>query len=529
MHLEDLIQDTGLISLVSSKSNSNPEISDITDDSRQVTPGSAFVARVGSSADGRKYIADAIQKGAAAVITNCAPNDVQIDLAKHELAWVTGDEINQSLCSQLAERFFGNPASQLGLIGITGTNGKTTTAFITQHVLNAFGIHCGMLGTVWIDNGRQRQPASLTTPGPIEISRHLAEMVANGCRAAVMEVSSHALDQGRTAGLDFDVAVFTNLTGDHLDYHPTMEAYAEAKSQLFRSLSPSAAAVVNADDAYAKKMLDGCPARSLRCRVRQPEGSQRDVGNPDVLPLGCEARIEELGVNYSDVIFSGPWGRLHVALPLIGQHNVANALHALTAAHALANSMGVKMSKAELIDVMSGCTQVPGRLEHVQLTGTLDGTLPTVLVDYAHTHDALENVLVALRPLVSGKLICLFGCGGDRDRTKRPKMAAVACKFADEVIVTSDNPRTEDPEQIIADIVEGVPERDEAFVTVVAERRDAIAEAIRRGKGDLGDLVLIAGKGHEDYQIIGRNRLPFDDRQEALQALQGRATCRAAG
>lgn len=439
-----------------------------------------------------------------------------------------GERIDQSLCSELAERFFDYPGSKLGLVGITGTNGKTTTAFITQHILGELGIRCGMLGTVWVDDGKHRQPAELTTPGPIDVSRYLAAMVDNGCQAAVLEVSSHALHQGRIAGLDFDVAVFTNLTGDHLDYHSTMKEYASAKALLFQSLASSSVAVVNADDEYAGNILEGCGARVLRCRVRQVKRAGQSEHNPDVLPLGCEARLEELGVNYNHVVFSGPWGQLPLRLPLIGQHNVSNALHALTASYALGAILGIDMSRSGLIDALACCPQVPGRLERIDLSGSSDGTLPTVLVDYAHTHDALENVLLALRPLVSGKLICLFGCGGDRDKTKRPKMAAVACKYADEVIVTSDNPRTEDPNGIIADITAGVPQRDEAYVTVVPERHDAIIKAIQRGEGDKGDLILIAGKGHEDYQIIGREKHPFDDRLEAAEALRGRATCRVA-
>lgn len=509
MRLTDLIAGLGVRCVAGDVATT---IVDLTDDSRCIEPGWLFVARSGVSGDAAVYTSQAIERGAVVVISE---NEPPATLPKH-VAWCVADRVDQRLAGQLAERFFGHPSEKLALIGITGTNGKTTTAFLVQHLLHAAGCRCGLIGTVVIDDGATRQPAELTTPGAIEMSRLLARMVANGCRAAAVEVSSHALHQGRTAALRFAVGVFTNLTGDHLDYHGTMEDYAAAKALLFEQLPEQGWAVVNDDDAFGPVMLERCRAHVLRCSMKAEEASDNI----------CHATVLSLEADHSVARFDGPWGSVEARLPLVGRHNVFNVLQALAAANA------VKSMSKRLRGALSSAPPVPGRLEPVRVEEADHAALPTVLVDYAHTHDALENVLLALRPVVKGRLIVVFGCGGDRDRSKRPKMAQVACKLADRVIITSDNPRTENPATIIRDILAGVSEPADDRVTVEIDRAKAIALAVEQADAD--DTVLLAGKGHEDYQIVACADAPggvvkrhFDDREHAAEALRRRAQSRA--
>ncbi|MCX5662666.1 MAG: UDP-N-acetylmuramoyl-L-alanyl-D-glutamate--2,6-diaminopimelate ligase [Planctomycetota bacterium] len=517
------------------------DLPDLADDSRAVKPGSLFIARPGSKGDGRTFIADALSRGAAAVL---AELPAPADLPK-SVAWVQAPKVDHALVGEIAERFFGRPAQKLKLIGVTGTNGKTTIAFVVAHLLARAGVKCGIIGTVVIDDGATRTPAELTTPGAIDFSRHLAAMVRNGCAAAVAEVSSHALHQGRASAFRFAVGVFTNLTGDHLDYHGTMENYAAAKAILFEGLGPEAYAVVNAGDAWTPRLLRDCKARVIPCEV----ASVDEVAKESAASGGaqrCVATILAMKPDHTRVRFDGPWGSLEVNLPLVGRHNAMNVLQAVAAANCV-TSMARSLSGS-----LEACPAPPGRLEPVRLgpERLKPGTrLPVVLVDYAHTHDALENVLTALRPLTTGKIITLFGCGGDRDRTKRPKMAAVACKLSDRVVVTSDNPRTEDPMFIIGQILEGVPTglevadvrptgaqanghdgnvttaharaSQDPAVRVEPDRARAIVLAVSLAGPD--DVVLLAGKGHEDYQIIGTTKRHFDDREEAARALERRA------
>lgn len=495
MNLETLVQDLP----VHVTTGAAVELSDIFDDSRAVTGGSVFIARTGTKADGRQYILDAISRGAVAVI---AETEKPANLPT-ELGWAVANRLDHTLVGELAERFFGRPSTRLKLIGVTGTNGKTTITFVIQHMLRLTGIKAGIIGTVLIDDGAARTPAELTTPGAIDVSRYLAAMVKNGCEAAVAEVSSHALHQGRTSSLRFDVAIFTNLTGDHLDYHGTMDAYADAKAILFERLAPEAWAIVNDDDAWATRMTRDCAARVVHCTMKGAAEQTR----------GCSAEILSLGADFSRVRFDGPWGSVEVRLPLVGRHNVMNVLESLAAANS------VKALSRVAREGLETCPAPPGRLEPVRLEGTT-GVLPAVLVDYAHTHDALENVLSALRPVTKGRVIVMFGCGGDRDRTKRPKMAGVACRLADVVVVTSDNPRTEDPAFIIGQILEGVPSESQNKVSIEPDRTRAIEMAIRMAGAD--DVVLLAGKGHEDYQIVGKTKRHFDDREEARRVLEQR-------
>ena len=518
MRLDQLIAGTDL-TLVNG--SGEVEILDLTDDSRRVTPGALFLARPGPKTDGRQFIQDALTRGAVAIIAHSALTGGQMDRpSPPRAALVQAPAVDQALAGRLAERFFGQPSRQLQLVGITGTKGKTTIAFLVQQLLQAAGRPCGMIGTVYVDDGKTRRPAELTTPGAIDFSRYLGAMVANGCQAAVAEFSSHALHQGRVAALKTDVAVFTNLTGDHLDYHGTMEAYARAKAILFTALPPEAWAIINADDPYAADMLRDCGARVIACTLQ---------GATPKLPLSpvhtVSGRILSLKAASSPTILTGPWGQVEVNLPLVGRHNVMNALQAATAVWAL-----TRTSAADLGQALAATTPPPGRFERVR-SGSPDSAVPgpTVLVDYAHTHDALEKALEALKPLTRGRLIVMFGCGGDRDRTKRPKMAAAACRLADVVIITSDNPRTEDPQTIIREVLAGVPSQ--AAVRdlpaggvasvpacfVEADRGRAIAGTIALARAE--DVVLLAGKGHEDYQIIGTTKRHFDDREEAARAL----------
>lgn len=476
-------------------------ITSITEDSRTVCPGALFIARRGLTSDGQAFIPAAVNAGAAAVLTDDAssrpsalPTSVT-RLVSRELPRAT---------ALLAERFLGNPSSKLTLIGVTGTNGKTTTTSLIHQMLNRPGTasrdrsrRCGLIGTVLVDDGGEPRPASLTTPPAIELSHLYRAMVDHGCEAAVMEVSSHALAQQRVAALAFDIAVFTNLSGDHLDYHGSETTYADAKAMLFELLPTTGWAIVNADDPLAARMLrDCCADHVLQCSLRDADAD-------------CSAEIRNETITHVDAHFHGPWGSFDIRLPLCGRHNVMNALQAAAVGHA------VGLTRDAIRNALAQCTAPPGRLEPV----TKPGDSFAVYVDYAHTDDALDNVLRALRPLVpdNGRLCVVFGCGGDRDRTKRPRMAQAAWRYADAVLVTSDNPRTEDPARIVEEVMAGVPAERRGDTTVIVDRREAIHAAVERARP--GDVILIAGKGHEDYQIIGGTKRPFDDRLVAREAL----------
>lgn len=505
----------------------------LTDDSRRVRAGSLFVARSGTKQDGRAFVADAIERGAVAVLFDpsddrgdpCPPGSPVVRVTLNPARNVGESRVQGHAmtlaASRLAERLEGDPSEWLSLVGITGTNGKTTMAFLVQQFVRASGYRCGVIGTVVVDDGCEAVPAELTTPSGIELSAALGRMVRNGCTACAMEVSSHALDQGRAGALRFRVGVFSNLTGDHLDYHGTMDRYAEAKARLFDVLPADGTAVVNADDAWHERMVAHCRARVLRCHVldaREPhaEGARpapTRYGYPGPSPDDCTATVHEARLGWQDTTFAGPFGTVRTRLPLVGRHNAMNALQAAAAAHAI-GVPGEAICKA-----LAACSAPPGRLEPV----TTPADPCAVLVDYAHTDDALLNVLTALRPLVGegGRLVTVFGCGGDRDRTKRPRMMRVACEHSDRVVVTSDNPRTEDPESIIDEVMTGRPQGTACRAAEVlrqADRARAIELAVERARP--GDIVVIAGKGHEDYQIVGTVKRPFDDRQVARAALE---------
>lgn len=496
------------------RGDADAPVNDITDDSRQVQPGSLFIARRGSIVDGTQFALDAINRGAAAVVSR----DARLDTGAAAL--LTPEQTQKTenddalVTARLAEVFFDAPSQRLKIVGITGTNGKTTTAFLVQQLLNEASLRGGLMGTVFVDDGIERKPANLTTPSAIDISRTLARMVANGCTHLVMEVSSHALEQKRTDSIHFDVGVFTNLSGDHLDYHGTMDAYLEAKKILFDGLGAENVAIINGDDAASTKIVAHCSASIVRTTIGavSPGGvlhREASAGSQ----TRASAMIEGMDASGTDVHFVGPFGEMRLHLPLIGRHNVSNALQAACAAFACG------VDAQAIASSLRQAKAVPGRLEPVEVPGCS----VRIFVDYAHTDAALENVLRAVRPIVppTGRLVVVFGCGGDRDRSKRPRMAQVACQLADHIIITSDNPRTENPDAIVDEIMKGIEADHSDRVDRCVDRKEAIERAVHNAHDD--DIIVVAGKGHEDYQIIGTTKHSFDDRIIARQALQRRA------
>lgn len=500
-------------------------ICDLTEDSRTALPGSLFIARRGEKNDGRTFIKPAIDAGAVAVLTDDPSLTLPpLHAGHHAVVLLLTDNLPR-MSAAMAERFYGSPSSKLTLIGITGTKGKTTTAFLIHQILNALGVRTGLIGTVCIDDGVEVSPAVLTTPMALELSCMMGRMVEAGCQACVMEVSSHALHQHRVGALQFRAGVFTNLSGDHLDYHKTMDHYAASKAMLFESLPADGSAIVNAADPAHLRMVKDCRARILPCML----GAGTEGGGWD----GCAAKVIQTGPAWTDVEFTGPWGHTAARVPLVGEFNVMNALEAAAAVHSVFGGTGEDdVSFATIAEALSRVTAPPGRLQNV----TDDRSPITVLVDYAHTDDALKNVLVTLRRSMErraadggapGQLWCVFGCGGDRDRSKRPRMGKVAADLADQIVVTSDNPRTENPDSIIAEILKGVPAESQPRVIVEPDREKAILRAIAAAKP--GDVLIIAGKGHETYQILPDPKKPgatitrdFDDRLVAREGLKRR-------
>ena len=491
MKLSELLADAVLPPTRLIKAAADPEISRVVEDSRQVRPGDLFVARRGTRHRGESFIDEALARGAAAVLV--APDQAATGPGRER------DVSAEELLARLAHRLRGDPARGLTIFAVTGTNGKTTISYLVRAICQAAGQRCGLISTVEIDDGRQVRESVMTTPGPVELADLLAEMKNNGVGVVSMEASSHALDQGRMAGLPVAVAMFSNLTGDHLDYHSTMDNYAAAKARLFASLPATAAAIINADDPWSSRMVQGTAARVIRWSLQQPADFKADILRMDA--LGMTLRISHPG--------GSPWT---ITTELVGRHNAQNILCAVAACA----SQGIAAQAIERgVEQMRA---VPGRLQAVCAQGKRRDEMPfQVLVDYAHTHDALENVLRAVRPWTTGRIICVFGCGGDRDATKRPKMAAVAERLADQVIITNDNPRTENPDSIIAMILAGFSSPARAAVQVCPDRRAAIDAAVQQAR--TGDVVLIAGKGHENYQILGAVKHPFDDVAVARAAL----------
>ena len=483
----------GQVAIVERLGDLDGSITSVTDDSRSVSSGSLFVAVKGERVDGHKYVGQAIKAGAAAIVG-------QDSVERASVPFVQVTDSRKAL-GLIGSRFYGDPSAQLAMIGVTGTNGKTTTTYLCKALLENIGRRVGLIGTVAYQIGAETIPASHTTPGAVELQRLLARMNEAQLDSVVMEVSSHALAMDRTAGCEYDVAVFTNLTQDHLDYHRTMEEYFQAKLRLFTGLGQGKKtrqrAIVNMDDPRGVYVRAAC---------RVPVWGYALNVSADLV-----AENVRLSMNGSTFTAATPAGAFTVESRLVGEHNVYNLLGAIgVALHGGATCDQVREAVARV-------SNVPGRFERVSA-----GQDFTVVVDYAHTEDALVRLLTAARTLKTQRIITLFGCGGDRDRGKRPKMGRAAVEFSDVVILTSDNPRTEDPLAILREVEAGVREalqrRPSVQYHMVADRREAIGTAVRLARP--GDILLIAGKGHEDYQIVGTKKMHFDDREVAREAIQ---------
>ncbi|MFP4053996.1 MAG: UDP-N-acetylmuramoyl-L-alanyl-D-glutamate--2,6-diaminopimelate ligase [Phycisphaerae bacterium] len=482
MQFSHLIEKSGLTIL---ERKGDAEVTRVTADSRQCGPGTCFVAVRGTNVDGHQFLADVAACGASAVVCE-RPGDLPADFP-HALV-----KNSRRAAGPLAQAMLDWPVRKLKAVGITGTNGKTTVAHMIGSILRDAGASPALLGTIRYDTGARNVDAATTTPGAVQLAEMCAEMVSAGRTHLVMEVSSHALHQWRVAGVNFAVGVFTNITGDHLDYHRTMKRYLAAKRRLFKQLSPDAWAVINRDDPASGEMTDATPARVIMYGLNPLADLRARIG-----------AVDATGTRF-DLVYDGQ--EVSASMSQIGRHNVYNALAASGACLALG------LEPEQVARSLGRIREVPGRLQRVQAEAGF-----SVFVDYAHTDDALANVLQSLRPIVSGRLMLVFGCGGDRDRSKRPRMAGVAEQLADRIYVTSDNPRSESPEAIIAEILAGFSALGAEKTTVEPDRRQAIAMAV--GEARRGDLVLIAGKGHETYQIIGPTRSDFDDAKVAAEEI----------
>lgn len=485
MRLEEIAR---IVSPTSAVAAMDVEITGVAYDSRCVRPGFLFAALPGRRENGIHFIDDALKRGAAAVMG-------ESPLALRHVPYLRVTDARRALADASCA-FFGNPADRLRVYGITGTNGKTTTAFLLRFLLQQHGWHPGLISTVRYEVGDRIIPAVRTTPEAPDLQAVLQRMERAGCDGIVMEVSSHALDQQRIRGIDYDVAIFTNLTRDHLDYHGSMDAYFEAKRRLFLELGrdrKTATAVINVDDPHGAQLLRDVqegPADCLTYGVQQPA----DI-------LACSLSLSSGGVRF---LLQTPWGERDISSPLLGRFNVYNILAAVAAG----GRQGIPLDT--MVEALGRTPPVPGRLEQVS-----SNTRVKVYVDYAHTDDALSNVLGILREIEQGRILLVFGCGGDRDRSKRPVMGAVAEQGADHVFLTSDNPRSEDPAIIAEEIAGGF--RDTTRYTIQLDRVTAIQEAIASALP--GDTVLIAGKGHETYQEYKQTIVPFDDVEVARRFL----------
>ncbi len=459
-------------------------VSGVAYDSRQVESDAVFVAIKGAEADGNDYIDEAIGRGAIAVVSQ--------EPRRAEIPWIQVESTRSALAS-LASNYFGRPTSHLRLVGITGTNGKTTTTYLVESILKAADRQVAVMGTIDYRGPGFERAAERTTPEAPDLERLFRSAVDAGCGYGVLEVSSHAIVLGRVERLDFEVAAFTNLTGDHLDFHGGMRAYFEAKKKLFSGLAGRAPrwGVVNRDDDTFEELRDSGPATMLSYGLHS---------NADIHPHSC--RFDERG---TDAGFETPRGRLRIRSSLLGRPNLYNL------ALALGIGIALEVPTESIIAGVEALRCVPGRFELIDC-----GQPFRVIVDYAHTDHALENLLDAARQITPSRLIVVFGCGGDRDRTKRSRMGAVAGRLSDFVVVTSDNPRSEDPAEVIRMVEDGLRDGGSRWVSHV-DRRDAIRAAIEMARDE--DTVVIAGKGHEDYQLIGDARIPFDDRVIAREFL----------
>lgn len=466
-------------------------VTGLANNSQTCKPGSLFIGMPGTRVDGGEFWPGALETGAiAAVVSESALANVPAQ----ENQCILAVPSVVSACAQLATAFYQYPAKNLNLVGVTGTNGKTTTTHLIEYFLNQQSQPTALLGTLYLRWPGFQQVATHTTPFATELQGQLAAARDAGNQCAVMEVSSHALVQGRVLGCEFACAVFTNLTQDHLDFHKTMEEYFAAKALLFEQHYLKGRAVINSEDIYGQKLIERLGAEKVYSYAVTDTQAQFHTKDLDYQPTGVKGTMVT------------PDGEFAFHSPLVGQFNLANLLAAIAAGYHLGLNIGA------ILSTLPDFAGVPGRMEQVKIRSDQD---ISVIVDYAHTPDSLENALKAARPFVPGRLVCVFGCGGDRDRTKRPLMGKIAADLSDLAVVTSDNPRTEDPEQILNDVVQGIPASVDPLV--IGDRATAIQETIRESKP--GDGVLIAGKGHEDYQILGTEKIHFDDREQAREAL----------
>ena len=477
------------------------EVTGLSTNSQTITPGALFIGMPGTRVDGGEFWESAVEKGAiAALIT---PEALASKPNTSDALVLTHSDIPR-LCAEVAATFYGQPAQAMNMVGVTGTNGKTTTTHLIEYFLNRAQQKTAILGTLYTRWPGYEKTAVHTTPFPVDLQQELASAQAASCQNAVMEISSHALAQRRAWSIPFEVSVFTNLTQDHLDYHKDFEDYFEAKALLFGNDYLKGRAIINQNDPYGQKLIE---------RVGKERTWTYSISD-------ISAALHTQDLSYGPTGVSGtictPKGNAEFRSPLVGQFNLENLLAATGAA------LHLEVTLAQIVGALPDFSGVPGRMERVQVSSSAESGIEqdiSVIVDYAHTPDSLENALKAARPFISGQLICVFGCGGDRDRTKRPKMGRIAYEQADRAIVTSDNPRTEDPEQILKDVVAGIDgELDEG--QVICDRAEAIRSAILQAKP--GDGIVIAGKGHEDYQILGTEKIHFDDREKSREALEKR-------
>ena len=517
MTLEELISGLNLKRINEGVGLDDIRVCDLTEDSRTAVPGSLFIARIGTKTRGARFIKPAIDCGAVAIITDDASviDEIEVEIGSlglGKIPFLLSDEIQRD-AGLIAERFYGKPSEQLVIAGITGTNGKTTIAHLAQQIIEVAGVRCGLIGTVEIDDGRERTRAMMTTPPAIELSRTLATMVENECLAVVMEVSSHALDQQRTGAIEFDAAAFTNLTGDHQDYHESIEHYTDSKAKLFGLIKGDGIAAVNVADGSAQRMIDACRdgVRVVACR------NDADAD--------ASVTVENETIDGMTLVVRTPMAVYEQRVAMFGAYNAANVLQAVLLAEHVLMRAGIEAKEVEeAINESFAVLHLPsGRLERV---GNDEDDL-RVFVDFAHTDDALRSALGAVRRVLDSgsRLVCVFGCGGDRDATKRPRMGKVASELADSLVITSDNPRTELPSRIIDEIIAGVGEAERSKINVQSDRAQAIEHAILNASD--GDVIVIAGKGHETEQISpdgmgGTRRVHFDDREYALKALRQR-------
>ena len=491
--VEDIVK---VISPIRVEGPQTAEVCHITADSRTVQEGSLFICLVGATVDGHSFVEKAVQDGAVAVVVS-----KPVTVPDH-VAVIYVEDTRQAL--QAAVPFFYDyPASKMRMIGVTGTNGKTTTTHIIAHLLRSQGYTVGVIGTVHILIDDQSYPIHNTTPDVADLQQILQQMVDAGVTHCIMEVSSHALALGRTAGVEYDTAVFTNLTQDHLDFHKTFDNYLAAKAKLFKQVSASyqvkegKGAVINVDDAYGQSIVDVTTSPMI---TYSTEGK----GSMNASDLTVTAKSSQFTLNYDGKSYP-------ISTKIAGMFNVYNTLAAVGA------TLYEGLSMEEIVKGLATFTAVPGRFELIE-----EGQDFAVVVDYAHTPDGLENILQTAKKIVENRILVVFGCGGDRDATKRPIMGRIAVQFGDRVFVTSDNPRTEDPVQIVKDVEVGVREglHDDVTYEVIVDRREAIHKAI--AEATTGDVVIIAGKGHEDYQILKDETIHFDDREVAREALKER-------